>query len=341
MKISPQPKISLATTGTGVARAAIRPDGQWEVQPLLSDQDVRCLASDPLQPGVLYAGTQGNGLLRSTDCGKTWAPRGLDGHIIKSVSASRLEPGVIYAGTKPAGIFLSRDGGASWRELDSFQRIPGRWFWFSPAEPPFQAYVQAIVLSPSDPNVIIAGIEAGAVVHSVDGGQTWTGHRPRAVRDCHSLFFHPFDGRWVYEGGGGGAAFSQDGGRTWRQPKDGLDRRYCWAVAADPARPEVWYVSAAPLFTWSKPGVPPAHIDGQANAAIYRSAGGAPWQKLGDGLPDPLTYMPYALLIDPAAPGQLYAGLSDGSVWFSPDYGEAWERLPFNFGGIHRTLIIF
>jgi hypothetical protein len=50
--------------------------------------------------------------------------------------------------------------------------------------------------------------------------------------------------------------------------------------------------------------------------------------------------MPYALLTDPAAPGHLYAGLSHGEVWFSPDHGETWEQLPLNLGGIHRTLIM-
>jgi hypothetical protein len=88
-----------------------------------------------------------------------------------------------------------------------------------------------------------------------------------------------------------------------------------------------------------------AHNDGHAEAFIFRSAGGAPWQKLAlseaeGGLPQPLNHMPYALLTDPAAPGHLYTGLSNGEVWHSTDHGDTWKQLPFNLAGIHRTLIM-
>ena len=65
-----------------------------------------------------------------------------------------------------------------------------------------------------------------------------------------------------------------------------------------------------------------AHNDGHAEAYIFRSAGGAAWQKLGGGLPQPLNYMAYALITDPAAPGHLYAGLSNGDVWHSTNHGD-------------------
>ncbi len=153
-----------------MARASQSASGEWSVEFLLSEQDVRCLAADPLNSRVIYAGTQGQGVLRSEDGGKTWRSVGLAGHIVKALAASRTQPGTVYAGTKPALLFVSRDGGASWMELASFRRIRSRWFWFSPAEKPFSAYVQAIALSPANPKVILVGIEAGAVVQSLDGG---------------------------------------------------------------------------------------------------------------------------------------------------------------------------
>ena len=332
-------KIFIANTGKGLTRAECQKNETWVVEYLLEDQDVRCLATNPLNPEIIYAGTQGNGVLRSNDRGKTWQPVGMSGQIIKALAVSSIDSDVIYAGTKPACIFVSHDGGQSWTELDAFRRIRSRRFWFSPAERPFTAYVQGIALSPTDPSVIIVGIEAGAVVRSEDGGQSWSDHRQGASRDCHSIIFHARDGNWVYEGGGTGAAVSRDGGKSWQQPKAGLDRRYCWACAADPHRPEVWYISASRSFSFTK-FAPQAHIDGQANAYIYRSIEDAPWQKLSGGLPQPLDYMAYALLTDPVAPGHLYAGLSNGDVWRSTDYGDSWIRLPFNLKGIHRTLIM-
>ena len=338
--------IFLATTGQGLARASRADDSNWSVEFLLADQGVRCLAADPLNPNVVYAGTQGNGVLKSSDGGKTWQPAGLAGRIVKAVAVSRVEPDVVYAGTKPPLMFVSRGGGATWSELEAFRKVR-RWYWLSPAEPPFTAYVQGIALSPTDPKVIIAGIEAGAVVRSEDGGKTWQGHRPDALRDCHTITFHATNGDWVYEGGGSGvgAAVSRHAGKTWQQPKAGLDRHYGWAVAADPARPEVWYASLSP-------GPMKAHSQNNAQAYIFRSAGGAAWQKLAlgnpeprsvskghGGLPQPLNYMPYALLTDPNGPGHIYTGLSNGDVWHSTDHGDTWQKLPFNLKGIHRTLI--
>lgn len=307
-------KTLIATTGRGLACAERQAGCNWSVEFPLAGQDVRCLAAAPLNPDVVYAGTQGQGVLRSEDRGHTWQPAGLAGQTVKALTVSPLESGTVYAGTRPAWMYRSDDGGQTWRELDGFRRIPWRRLWFSPAEPPFTAYVQAIALSPADPNVIVVGIEAGAVVRSEDGGRTWSGHRKGALRDCHSLAFHATHGDWVYQAGGsgGGAAVSRDAGQTWRQPKAGLDRHYGWAVAADPARPEVWYVSVSP-------GPGKAHSMGNAQAYTFHSAGGAAWQKLGGGLPQPLDHMPYALLTDPAAPGHVYAGLSNGDVWHSAD----------------------
>jgi len=331
--------IFLAITGADVARAVFV-DGGWTVLHLLAGQPVACLAADPLRPGVVYAGTRGDGVLRSDDGGQTWQPAGLAGHVVKALAASPTEPGVVYAGAKPPALYVSRDGGGQWAELAAFRGARAFW-WRSPAEADWRPYVQSIALSPADPKLLVVGIEAGAVLRSADGGQSWHGHRPGALRDCHSLTFHAHSGNWVYEAGGSGAgaACSQDAGRTWRQPHAGLDRHYGWAVAADPARPEVWYVSASPSFAGWRP-VPAAHVDGQANAYIFRSAGGAAWEKLGGGLPKPLTHMAYALLTDPAAPGHVYAGLSSGEVWHSADHGDHWEPLPFNLGGIQRTLIL-
>jgi hypothetical protein len=326
-------KSFLATTGNGLARASHSENGTWQVEQLLPGQDVRCLAVDPLNRSIVYAGTQGNGVLRSDDGGRTWRQAGMEGQIVKSLAASPTEPGVVYAGTKPAFVFVSRDGGASWQELEGFRRVK-RPFWFSPAEKPYIAYAHAIALSPTDPNKIVVGIEAGATVCSRDGGKTWQGHRRGSLRDCHTLTFHATQ-EWVYEGGGsdGGAAYSRDGGQTWKQHKVGLDRHYGWAVAADPAQPELWYVSVSP-------GPYKAHVPGKAEAYIFRSEGGAPWEKLSGGLPQPLDNMPYALLTDPNAPGHLYAGLINGDVWHSTNHGDSWERMSLNLGALRGSLVM-
>jgi hypothetical protein len=335
-------KTYLAPTGHGVARAACV-EGEWQIENPLAGMKVNDLVADPFNAQRIYAGTQKNGIKISDDFGKTWRSASLKGIPVKSLAVSPHVPDTLLAGCKPVSLYVSRDAGRSWEEFEGIRRAR-RWWWFSPGDPPgWQPYVQALTISPTDPNVMLAGIELGGVLRSEDGGRTWSKHRRGAVLDCHSLMFHQTDGDWVYEGGGSGVggAFSDDGGVTWQQSKAGLGRKYGWMVAADPDRPEVWYLSAS-----SQPNllrgewVPPAHRDGQANAHIYRSIGGAPWEKLSGGLPEPLDYLAYALVTDPNAAGHLYAGLANGEIWHTVDYGDNWSQLPFTMGSVRGKMII-
>jgi len=325
----------IAAIGNGISRATCETDGHWSVDRALENQTVTCLAADPFQPGRVYTGTRGTGVLCSDDFGRTWNTKGLGSQTIKAIAVSPLVPGMILAGTRPALMFLSLDYGQTWDEIPSFRNIFSRHFWFSPAEQPFTAYVQGIALSPSDPKLILVGIESGAVVRSMDGGKTWQDHRRGALRDCHSITFHGSIGAWAYEGGGsgGGVAISQDGGNTWGQPKGGLDRHYGWACAADPQNPSIVYasLSTSPFK---------AHSDGNAQAYIFRSTNGGQWEKLKGGLPQPLNHMPYSLLTTKSEPGCVFAGLSNGDVWRSLNQGDTWEQLSLNLFSIRRQMIM-
>jgi hypothetical protein len=334
--------VFISTKDRGLARARQNSDGGWIVEHLLASRRVHVLAKTSTRPDLLYAGVDDQGIWHSKDGGLEWKPCGLEGKVIKSISISPHNPDVIYAGSMPTHLYRSRDGAQTWEEMESFRQAPGRWWWFSPADSSLKACVQAIGISPADPDILVVGIEFGAVICSSDGGQTWQGHRRGALRDCHSLTFHHTDGRRVYEAGGSGAgaACSTDGGITWNQTKKGLDRHYGWACAADPQRSELWYASLSASFTRARPGVPAAHVDGFANAGIYRKIGEGNWELLGGGLPQPLNHMAYALLTDPASPGAVWAGLSHGEVWHSPDYGDTWQQLPFSLERIQRSLVM-
>lgn len=326
--------VFLSTTGSGLARASLPASGPCVLENLLTGVDVHCLAPDPLNRNRVYAGTQNLGVLRSDDGGKSWRSAGMARQPVMALAASPVQPGVIYAGARPAALFVSTDGGASWDEMPAFRRLPGRRFWFSPAGKPFTAYVQAIALSPVDPQKIVVGIEFGATLLSCDGGKSWTNHRRGALRDCHGLYFHPSDGNWVYEAGGtgGGAAYSQDGGYTWTNAGAGLDRHYGWAVAADQDEPGIWYVSVSP-------GPSNAHGENNAQACIFRREG-AGWRSLAGCLPQPLSHMPYALIPGRGPAGSIYAGLASGDIWHSLDRGESWRQMPVHLGAIRRCLVI-
>jgi hypothetical protein len=316
-----------------VSRAERGPSWDWTVEHLATDHEVTCLAVNPSNRHLVYAGTT-DGVLCSDDRGRTWHGSGMDRHTVKSLVVSPHDPNVLYAGTKPALMFMSRDGGQSWAELEGFRRIPNRWWWFSPAEPPdLRPYVMAIALSPTEPKALLAGIEFGAVVRSDDGGQTWSRHRTGSLRDCHALKFHATNGDWAYEAGGtgGGAAFSRDGGLTFQKAKRGLAKNYGIVCAADPERPEIWYVCVAPS---------PFNAFGKdPEIYLYRATDAGSWEPIGWDV-HPLRVAPTALATIPGTPGHLYAGLYNGDVWHTANYGVSWTKMPFNLGGIWFSLLV-
>jgi len=128
----------------------------------------------------------------------------------------------------------------------------------------------------------------------------------------------------AYEAGGGGAAFSENGGESWQPADEGRDRHYTWSVAVDPDDPELWYVSAST-------GPYAAHGGGDPQACIYRRRANEAWRELAGGLPEPLPAMPYAPVAGDHRP---VAGLADGQIWESSDRGESWRACRLQGGSL-------
>jgi photosystem II stability/assembly factor-like uncharacterized protein len=306
-----EPTRLYAATGDAIARVT-ESGGAWTVELSLRGSGAQCLAVDPGDSDVVYAGLREGGVRRTSDGGQTWSDCPLPEQAVFSLAVSPAD-GAVYAGTEPSRLFRSDDRGDGWRELDALLDLPSRPTWSFPPRP-WTSHVRWIAPSPHDPDTLLVGIELGGLMRSTDGGLTWQDHRPGAQPDVHSLAWHPgVEGR-AYEAGGGGAAFSEDGGDTWLPADEGRDRNYTWAVTVDPDDPDLWYVSAST-------GPFAAHGGDDPEALIYRRRDGE-WHPLAGGLPEPLPAMPYALV---AADGRLFAGLADGQIWESADRGDTWR----------------
>jgi photosystem II stability/assembly factor-like uncharacterized protein len=303
-----------AATGDGIARLE-ESAGSWTVELRLPGSGAQCLAVDPSDPDIVYAGLRERGVRRTVDAGASWIDCTLPEPGVFSLAVSAAD-GAVYAGTEPSRLFRSDDQGERWRELETLLELPSRPTWSFPPRP-WTSHVRWIAPSPHDADLLLVGIELGGLMRSSDGGESWQDHRPGAQRDVHSVAWHPQVPKRAYEAGGGGTAFSTDAGETWQPADEGRDRHYTWSVAVDPDDPDCWYVSAST-------GPYAAHGGGDPQARIYRRQGAEPWRALADGLPEPLPAMPYALL---ATDGRVFAGLADGRLWESGDRGDTWSAL--------------
>jgi photosystem II stability/assembly factor-like uncharacterized protein len=305
----------IVATGEDLVRIRRR-DGRWHASKLPAGRRMQCLAADPGRAEVLYAGSRGEGIWKTTNRGCDWARLEFSEADVFALAVSPAD-GAVYAGTEPSKLFVSRDEGRSWRELGALRDIPSRPTWSFPPRP-WTSHVRSVAPSPHDAELLLAGIELGGVMRSADGGATWSDHRPGAQKDVHALAWHPTVPGRAYEAGGGGAAWSRDGGLTWRAADQGRDRHYTWGLAVDPDDPDCWYVSASPSARLAHYG------ERSAEAHLYRWRGGGPWEPLGGGLPQPLDRFPYALA---ANADSVFAGLGDGRIYRSEDRGDRWSQL--------------
>ena len=304
----------LVCTRDGLVRLE-RAEGSWRTSTLLGEP-ARCVAAGD---GHLLAGSR-DGVFMSTDDGASWRRADLPETDVFSVAIG--PDGTFFAGTEPSRLFRSRDR-ERWDELEALQSIPSRERWSFPPRP-WTSHVRWIAPDPHRPERLLVGIELGGLMYSDDGGETFADHRPGAERDVHTLAWHPRAEARAYEAGGGGAAWSRDGGWSWAAADAGRAHRYCWALAVDPDEPERWYVSAAH-------GPRQAHGGGPAAAGLYRWEGAGPWEPIGAGLQQPIDSMPYAL---GASSAGLFAGLADGRLYHSADRGDSWEELPVRLDSV-------
>jgi photosystem II stability/assembly factor-like uncharacterized protein len=309
-------------------------DTRWRTERALDVSTTLCIAPDSEQPQRVLCGTTARGAWRSDDAGATWHRvfAGLPHEQITSLAVSTTERagefGVIYAGTEPSAVFRSEDGGETWRPCSELTDLPSSRDWSFPPRPETH-HVRWI--QPDPHGGLFVAIEAGALIHSPDGGQTWQDRVAGGPRDTHQLAIHPNAPGRLWSAAGDGFFESRDSGASWRKSEEGLRFRYCWSVAVDPADPETVVLSAAP-------GPRQAHTVERAEFAIYRRRGNAPWEEVRAGLPDPKSTRVPVLATNPAEPGMFYVAADDG-LCRSADGGVTWQRLDVDWPQTRRVRV--
>ena len=143
-------------------------------------------------PNVVYVGTgsacprgnisNGDGMYRSTDAGKTWKHIGLDAAgQIGSVEVHPNNPDLVYVAAvgnlfgpnEERGIFRSRDGGTTWEKVLFLSDKTGFVDLAMDATNPRIIYAAAW-RAERKPWTLISGGEEGGLWKTVDGGDNWT-----------------------------------------------------------------------------------------------------------------------------------------------------------------------
>ena len=293
---------------------------------------------------TLLAGTFGAALYASGDLGRNWERRdnGLRGMEIYTLAAQQVggKPR-LYAGTQPAHLFYSDDLGQSWSELAALRQVPGVEEWTFPG-PPHQAHVKSLAFDQKRPGTIYAAVEVGGFLKSEDGGKSWQtvqGLNP----DAHRVFTSPSDPEKVYlvmpttncgPETTAGVCVSTNGGASWTSltPRD-FRIGYVDPLLVHPVNPDLMFVAGGKTGpgTWRK-----LHT---ADSRIARSRdGGKSWEVLHNGLPEHIRGNVEAFSLDAWKDGYaLYAGTTDGEVFYSDDEGESWKKIISGIGAVSKA----
>ena len=269
----------------------------WKSDPGLLGQSIRAFAQAPSDPKILFAGTL-QGVFRSRDAGGSWTlispPGSREIHEVESLAVDPKDPDTVYVGTWHLP-WKTADGGGYWQNIK--QGVID------------DSDVFSIIVDPEKPNIVYASACSG-IYKSANGGNVFRKIQgiPATARRTRVLRQDPIHRDTVYAGTTEGLYKTTDAGKTFER-MTGPDV-IVNDVFVDPKNPE--HV----LLATDRGGV---LASDDAAVTFKPSNHGFSARKVE------------ALLIDPANPSHVYAGVVNdktyGGVFFSDDGGTQWKQV--------------
>ena len=339
---NPSNEVLVATANGIVSITRPSATGAWsESRRMLEGKHVGSIAIDP-RSGAILAGVHGGGVWASEDGGRTWESRssGIASDDVYGLNCVEAGNEVrFYAGTEPAHLYVSTNLGKSWTDLPAIRNVPSVDKWTFPA-PPHVSHVKNIVFDPSDPETLYVGVEVGGAFKSTDGGRTFR-ELSGFYEDVHRMMTVPSRPNDVYMSTGRALYFSHDRGDSWEEqtlPENRIS--YPDALVILPNQPDLMFTAGSS----SSPGAWRTSRDADSRIARSRDAG-RNWEYLEGGLPDHIRGNIEAVTMNAYAGGfDLFAGTTDGDVFFSNDEGDTWATIghdlpPVSKSGHFRNLV--
>ena len=320
------------STGGGVFKTS---DAGISWQPISDGQfktgSVGAIEVAPSDPNVVYVGmgetcvrgnaSNGDGVYKSLDGGKTWKNVGLEKtYHIGAVRVHPKNPDIVYVaalghlwGPNPErGVYRSLDGGQTWKLVLTKSNMAG---------------AVDLAMDPNNPRVLYAafwevsrkpwrfdsGGQGSGLWKSADGGDTWTdlSHSqglPKGVEGRVAVTLSPAnpDRVWaMVEASDGGLFRSDNAGKTWtRVNEQNILRQRAWYfshIFADPKNADVVYALNVGAYR---------SIDGGRTFAVIRTPH-------GDN---------HDLWISPSDPLRMIEA-NDGGAIVTSDGGKTWSSV--------------
>lgn len=307
-------------------------NGQWQTltKGLPENVESRIVVFHPTESDVVYAGTQ-DGPYRSLDGGDSWERLGFPerGAIVWSLAFHPANPKVLYAGLAPVGVYRSEDGGDTWKKLPgatTAEHCPMN----------FPTRTIGIALDPARPDDIYVALEVSGVIHSRDGGDTWTDVSAPLIKlsedfphlksrlDSHTDASGMLDSHAIVVSAAKpgramlavrmGLFTTDDHGQSWVDMEVGKHSplTYCRTVKVSPHDPNTLYAG----FSVSSRG---------KDGALYRSNDlGKTWKAYTHGITAHATMM--FVDVHRRDPKRVYGVSRCGQVFGTEDDGASWRE---------------
>jgi photosystem II stability/assembly factor-like uncharacterized protein len=314
----------------------------------------------------LYVGTSGMSMWASEDGGLNWIRpygRGLYGECrVFSLTSQPADGSSVLAGTDQ-GVYRWKREDRSWEHLPS--QMDDTQIW-------------ALVQSPHDPNVLLAGTRGADLFRSEDRGQTWSRLPVDLATECAAvevprvtqIVFDPKDPNLVWVGVEiDGVWRSEDGGRTFQKHVRGLETEDIHGLAVVYQDGQRWvfattnrglYSSLDNGLSWQERQFDTGSKYTRSIAeradfcgVLFMTNGDGPPGSTGRllksddygetwadvGLPGETNSTPWCIAVHPTDPNLVYTCTNLGQVYQSQDGGHTWAQLKRQFGEI-RSMIL-
>ncbi|MDD3875634.1 MAG: T9SS type A sorting domain-containing protein [Bacteroidales bacterium] len=277
---------------------------------------INAIAFHPTDAGTIYIGAPSGGLWKTINGGTSWVS--LSSNLptlgVSSILIHPSNPDIIYIGTGDRdaddapglGVFKSTDGGNSWAPINNSMGY---------------VTVGAMVMHPSDPNIILAATSTG-IYKTINAGLTWV-RKSSNTAYYKDIKFKPDNASIIYATAQGKFYRSSNTGETWVQITSGIPStgaRQVIGVSAD--NPEYVYIAQV--------------NSSQLYSGLYRSSDAGLNFALRSSTPSPIGYQcdgtdysvsqafyDFCITVDPTDAEQVYIGAIN--IWKSTDGGSTFS----------------